>query len=339
MNLNNQKRDLRCKFTIKEELEFKNLYEHGWQISKIAKKFGMSLHGVHQILKAQNTKIRSHGDGTRRLHKHLTIKHPKDFPYNLKDKFHKLIAVFMLTDGYFKNGGANMLICTDDVLQSYFTSLFKERYSLAPTKGSYMLRGKETTINSKDVQEELLKLSPKYNSCPRNKSIKQYLNEPQPTLSFLNNESKEILEESIRIAMSCEGSVFPEFARDTLYINLQFACAHPRLLKDWQEIFQKIGIKSFILKSKVTWSGVKGLGIKELKSIKKFIEIGGFINGVKITGKSKYFKGIEKNKLLNTLFGMKVNNFRLDKDLLNKDKNNIILNKTKKIMFYPKTIS
>lgn len=320
----NQKRNPRCRFIIQEELKFKELYEKGWHISKIAKKFSTSLHGVHRILKIHNTKLRSHGEGTRLLHKHLEIEQPKDFPNKLKDKFHKLIAVFLLTDGYFKKGGGNMLICTDKILQSYFVNLFKEKYALTPTANSYMLKGKETIINSKYSQKELIKLSPSYNTYPRNKTVEKYLSEPQPTLSFLNNDDEELLKEVLRIAMSCEGSIFPEFSQDSVRPHLQFACSHLQLLREWQELFKKVGIKSHILKSKVTWSGVKGLGIKELKSIKRFIEIGGFINGVKITGKSKYFKGIEKNKLLTILVEMREDSFQFPKERDSKAKNEIV---------------
>jgi len=326
----NQKRYKNCKFTINEELKFKELYEQGWHISKIAKEFNMSLMGIHRILLAHKTKIRSHGEGTRLLHEHIKVKSPKDFSYHLKTKFDKLLASFLLTDGHLNTKTKRvMLICTDNILQRYFLTLIKERYNFFPTSKSFMFKGKETSVYSKEITEELLKLSPSYNTYPRNVSVEEYFKRSQPTLSFLNNEKEELLKEFIRIAMSCEGCVFPEFARDILYVQLQFACSHPKLVEEWQELFQKMGIKSFILKSKVTWSRVKGLGIKELKSIKRFIEIGGFIEGVKITGKSKYFKGIEKNDLLKILFEMKINNFRFVKNLTNEEKNKIILNSCK----------
>ncbi|MFH1332475.1 MAG: hypothetical protein ABIH63_04300 [archaeon] len=202
-------------------------------------------------------------------------------------------------------------------------TLIQEKYGLHPTIKSYMQSGKETSVFSKEVTKSLLEISPSYNTYPT-KGLKNYIAGPQPSLRFLENEDMSLLVESVRIAMSCEGSIFPEFSRDIVYPNLQFACSHPELLEEWQDLFQKVGIKSFILKSKMTWSGVKGLGIKELKSIKRFIEIGGFIEGVEITGKSKYYKGIYKNDLLKTLFNMRMKSFRFQKDYSNKTKNEII---------------
>lgn len=69
---------------------------------------------------------------------------------------------------------------------------------------------------------------------------------------------------------------------------------------------------------------MKSLGIKELKSIKRFIQLGGFIEGVKITGKSRYYAGITKNCLLNLIFEMNENSFQFPKGLGRKEKNVIV---------------
>jgi hypothetical protein len=39
----------------------------------------------------------------------------------------------------------------------------------------------------------------------------------------------------------------------------------------------------------------------KISSIKKFYKIGGFVQGVKISSKSKYYKGLEKNQLLSKI--------------------------------------
>jgi hypothetical protein len=185
-------------------------------------------------------------------------------------------------------------------------------------------------VFSKKAYLELLKLSPSYKKCPRKESMEDYLNEAQPTLSFLKGESLDLLKECVRIAMSTEGSIHIEFPRDTIYLRLEFACAHPKLTLEWQEIFRKVGIESTISKSRVTWSGIKGLRISKLDSIKKFIEIGGFINGVKITGKSKYFGGIIKNQLLKKSFELKMNSFHFPNHFTVKEKIEYILNLVKR---------
>ena len=47
-----------------------------------------------------------------------------------------------------------------------------------------------------------------------------------------------------------------------------------------------------------SWSGIGGVRFYNKQSLKKFLQIGGFISGVKITRKSRVYAGIEKNTLL-----------------------------------------
>jgi len=55
----------------------------------------------------------------------MEIEPPQDFPWHLHNKFSKLLAIFLLTDGYMKSGGSIMLICTDKILQNYLTKPFE----------------------------------------------------------------------------------------------------------------------------------------------------------------------------------------------------------------------
>jgi hypothetical protein len=124
--------------------------------------------------------------------------------------------------------------------------------------------------------------------------------------------------------MSTDGTVSIDFPRNSIYPKLEFSCAHPDLLFQWQKLFKKVGLKSFIIRSKITWSGFRGFGIKELKSIRRFIEIGGFIVGVKITGKSKYYKGVTKNRLLKIVFNLNEKSFQFPEEINIEGKNFII---------------
>jgi hypothetical protein len=75
-----------------------------------------------------------------------------------------------------------------------------------------------------------------------------------------------------------------------------------------------------------------------LNSIRRFIEIGGFIEGVKITGKSKYYAGITKNDLLNLLFTMNEHSFQFPPDMIIEEKNfvlrEMIVNPVKKKIWW-----
>jgi hypothetical protein len=318
------KRDPRCKFSIKEEQEMIRLYNSGMCLRQVGDKFDVPSNRISKILEANCVKRRFHGEGTRLLHEHLNVSIPECFPDQLKNAFPKLLAVFLLTDGYIKKGGGIMLICTDEILQRYFLALLKQNYGLAPTTNSYMKRGKETIVHNTTAVSELLRLSPSYNTYPRNCSVEDYFRRPQPTLSFLENEDISVLKEAVRIAMSTDGTMLVDFSYNSVYPRLEFGCAHPNLLCEWREIFKKVGLESYVLKSKVTWSGYKGIGIKKIRIIERFIEIGGFIDGVKITGKSIYYKGITKNNLLNLAFGMNKKSFQFPEDMNTPEKNKII---------------
>ena len=318
------KRNPRCKFTIREEQKMIRLYKNGLSLSQVGKEFHIHSSRVYKIFKANNFPCRYHGDGTRLLHEHLTVNSPNGFPWHLHEKFSKLLAVFLLTDGHMRRDGGIMLICTDELLQNYFLTLIKEAYGLVPTIHQYMRRGKDTIVNSTKASSKLFALSPSYKTCPWNDSKEKYFQGPQPSLSFLENEEIDVLKEVIRIAMSTDGTVTAEFQRNIVYPKLEFACAHPILIKEWQKIFTRIGIKTFLQRSNITWSKVKSLGIKELKSVRRFIEIGGFVDGVKITGKSRYYAGIAKNDLLNLLFTLNEHSFQFPDDISIMKKNYVL---------------
>jgi hypothetical protein len=318
------KRKSQCKFTITEEQKMIRLYSSGLCLTQVGQKLNVSPTTVCKILQANGINRRWHGDGTRLLHSHRTVNPPKEFPWNLRAKFSKLLAVFLLTDGYMRKGGGIELVCTDKILQDYFLALMKEKYGLAPTNNMYMKRGKETIVHSTLAALDLLKLSPSYKTSPWNCTSEKYFQGAQPSLSFLENEEIDVLKEVIQIAMSTDGTVTAEFPRNIVYPKLEFSCAHPLLIKEWQKIFTRIGMKTFLQRSNITWSKMKSLRIKELNSIRRFIEIGGFIEGVKITGKSRYYAGITKNDLLGLLFTMNKHSFQFPPDMSTEEKNFVL---------------
>ena len=56
------------------------------------------------------------------------------------------------------------------------------------------------------------------------------------------------------------------------------------------------------------------MGISDLKSIKGFLEIGGFIKGVKVTSKSPNYAGLTKNKVLKAIFEARKRHITFSKD-------------------------
>jgi len=76
-------------------------------------------------------------------------------------------------------------------------------------------------------------------------------------------------------------------------------CANLTLLEGWARIFNSLNIEMRLMKAKEKWAGVGGLIASKDETLKRFWELGGFVDGVKITRKSPYYSGIEKNVLLN----------------------------------------
>lgn len=100
-----------------------------------------------------------------------------------------------------------------------------------------------------------------------------------------------------------------------VYGTLNFACAHPKLAKEWNENFFKVfGTKGRLSKRTERWSGIQGLRIWNLEALEKFDKIGGFIGPMKITKKSKRYSGLRKNSILKTILWAN-KNLRLPRDI------------------------
>lgn len=89
-----------------------------------------------------------------------------------------------------------------------------------------------------------------------------------------------------------------KFKQRKIRANLVLSCAHPILCKQWKKLFEKIGIYVNRIKSNNHWSNINGLSTGKISNIKKLYNLGGFIEGVKISERGKCFGGIEKNALL-----------------------------------------
>lgn len=149
-----------------------------------------------------------------------------------------------------------------------------------------------------------------------------YLKEEQPTLSFLFDRNKKLLELLFRIGISLEGAVFINKKHERIFPMLNFTCFHPILIKEWKELMEQLGFQINVRKNV--------LRIRNVLSILNFLMIGGFIEGVVNCGKSRYFKGIEKNKVL---LGILEYAYQEREELIPKETNTIKINNTiKKII-------
>lgn len=215
-----------------------------------------------------------------------------------------ILATCLLTDGSLTIEGNSYRIAfyaKDIILKDFVNALLFELSSFIPTeiiskKGVYAIR-----INDYELSRDLLTLSPNYKTSPNLTQSKiSYLKEAQPSLKFLKNTDKNTLLWCIRSAFSTDGSI--SISKRSI-VELNLSCYHPTLAAEWIKLLKDCGIVGSIGKSKASWCGISGVRIYDRRSIKKFADFGGFLPGVKISGKSKRYKGLEKNTVLQTIVG------------------------------------
>ena len=80
--------------------------------------------------------------------------------------------------------------------------------------------------------------------------------------------------------------------------ELNLACYNKTVSQEWQALFAEFGINGKVSHNKKSKQGCGGVRIYSYNSIKTFQNIGGFIDRVKISKKSKRYCGMQKNELL-----------------------------------------
>lgn len=223
-----------------------------------------------------------------------------------KVNLYHVLAVCLLTDGSLTINGNHYRISyfsKDVTLKNFVKALLMKLSDFTPNEtkdanGVFMVRVSDINLGKK-----LIMLSPSFKKSPsRNQEADRYFEETQPTLQFVKNSDKRTKIWCIRVAFSTDGCIsMTKNGR----CELNLSCQHPKLAKEWIEILGEFKINAHLGKSKKSWSGISGVRIYDITSIKNFKKIGGFLPGVKISGKSKRFKGMTKHKLLMRIVGEK----------------------------------
>ena len=213
-----------------------------------------------------------------------------------------ILATCLMTDGSLSAKGNRNRIAfasKDQILKEFMKNLLLRLSKYMPTineskKGVFILSLSDATLS-----KNLFKLSPNYKTSPaQNQTIDDYLSEPQPNLNFLNKCDEKTLIWCIRFAFTTDGCIsYPKNEKP----ELNLACYNANLCKQWQSTFEKYGINGHIGKHKSSWSGASGVRVYNSESISNFWKLGGFIDGVKISKKSKRYCGVEKNELLRAI--------------------------------------
>jgi hypothetical protein len=210
-----------------------------------------------------------------------------------------ILATCLITDGSMEISGNSYRISyytKDDVLRDFVKALLFRLSRFVPSetptkKGVFTIR-----VNDNYLAKDLLKLSPSYKKNPSdNQSGSGYLKEVQPSLNFLRHTDEKTRIWCIRFAFSTDGSISISKS-GTIELNL--SCYNPKLAKQWLGLIKEQNINCYLGKNHSAWSGIDGVRIYDKRSLAHFANFGGFVPGVKISGKSKRYKGLQKNTLL-----------------------------------------
>ena len=211
-----------------------------------------------------------------------------------------VLAMGLITDGSLTISGNSYRICyytKDQVLRRLSKALLYNLSLFVPSEAKTKKKVYAIRVTDADLAKKLLALSPSYKTSPYHGQTKaSYLAEPQPSIKFLGGCNQKTLQWGIRFAFSADGSI--SISKNNV-IELNLSCYNPTLCHEWLKVLKKFEISGHIGNDRTGWAGVKGIRIYDANSIRNFAKIGGFINGVRISGKSKRYKGLAKNKLLN----------------------------------------
>jgi hypothetical protein len=136
-----------------------------------------------------------------------------------------------------------------------------------------------------------------YQSCSKCKPI-HHFGKKYPLIQIPDfiTKDKECTRSFLRVVFSCDGgvSLYPRIGHNKLRIERELfvGCKHPLLRKQYVKLLKVFQIDPMNKpnKGKVL--------IRDLKNMKRFEEKIGFLPNVNATGDSKYWKGVEKNRML-----------------------------------------
>lgn len=223
-----------------------------------------------------------------------------------------LVALCLSDGGIGRSSGTRYIHFTNqsDVLLNLFRKEIR-KFSNAKIHKQHKKRGVTLRVFDKNLVNKMLQISPSFrtkacNSFPQcvcscheeNKKCHECINiggKMWPHVKIKKDffkDEKQIYE-FLQVYASCDGypSLFP---RPKSWSKVERIVAivsqHPLLKQQLSELLSKIKIDHKVKKD--------GLFMRSKSSITMFNEKIGFYPGVKMTGNSKYWKGLTKNKVL-----------------------------------------
>jgi transcriptional regulator with XRE-family HTH domain len=218
-----------------------------------------------------------------------------------------IICPCLQTDGTVSQGNQNYMlkfVGHNKILHDYFVDAMYFEYNELPT--SYFLYSDAVSCRitvyvqkiAKEIINEIMKLAGNTKTKPAvRQTVEDYLNEPQPHLNYLEDAYKTEQRIALRIWLSTEGCISLSRHDGLIYPELSIACSHPDLAIQLQQIGRRLNIPFSKSRSKRKWSGIASLANATTRGCIEFLKHGGFIKGVRISSKSPYHVGINKDVL------------------------------------------
>lgn len=202
-----------------------------------------------------------------------------------------ILAICIQTDGSLIKHGREYRISfssSDEILINFVKAILVKLSEFNPCIYRGNKSGKNVAVSDLELGKKLLELSPEYRTFAMDKNR-------QPTINFLYEKNQQTKIWAIRFAFTTDGCItLPKNGK----AEINLSCYNKCLSEEWVTFLKQFEIKGHVAKLKKAKEGVRGVRIYDSKSIYNFYELGGFVNGVKISRKSKKHVGLEKNALL-----------------------------------------
>ena len=228
-----------------------------------------------------------------------------------------IIAALLLTDGcvssrfiIFHNKNREMIELFKEAMKKLFSiKHFTERKEVNGTT--------RVQVNSKETVEKLKKM------FETNNFRKKQLNGEFPEIhmpSFIINGNETVKRKFLQVAFSADGSASLSVRWHKrnrgweIRRRIELTCKHPTLRKEFLHLIKSLGFSP-------RESGIN-ITLEKKRDIQKFALEIGFVNGVKIGGDSKFWRGVRKNDLVQVMirtFEIKkanLQNFKSKNDVL-----------------------
>jgi len=245
---------------------------------------------------------------------------------NKKD-LKKLLGVVIMSDGHIDKRGSyrSLRLVTStkgsEPLHTLFRKICVVLYNKCPSfkKLEWMWGGEKKPFLRSELCclkaiDDMMQFSPSYKTSPHHKQDNvEYLQSPQPDISFLLNSSRKLRILALRIWFDFDGSLSQilsvkrkivrikdkryEFYQVQLSFEWQIAETNPTLVKQLLILSKSLSLNPTIKKDKRIWSGIGGIRFGSRSDIIKFIKLGGPFTNVAITKNSKNLAGITKKTL------------------------------------------